>query len=101
MSFAQSLIIYFISPMISAYIFLVVAYVIMGWLANFGVVNMRHPQVRQIYNILHQISSYSMDPIKRVLPSFGGLDFSPLVVIFGLTWFDRFVLWQKLMPMLG
>jgi len=52
MSFAQSIIVHFISPLIGAYIFLIVIYVIMGWLAGFGVVNMRNPTVRQIY-VLH------------------------------------------------
>jgi len=101
MSFAQSLIVYLISPLIGAYIFLIVIYVIMGWLAQFGVVNMNHPQVRQIYFLLERIAGFVMRPIQKIIPPFGGLDFSPVVAILGLSWFNNWVLLQKLGPMLG
>jgi len=101
MSFAQSIVFYFISPLIGAYIFLIVIYVIMGWLASFGVVNMRNPNVRQIYVMLERISNYVLKPIQQILPAMGGLDFSPVVAILGLSWFNNFILIEKLFPMLG
>lgn len=100
MSFAQSLILHFIMPIISAYIFIIVVYVIMGWLAQFGVVNMRNPQIRQIYNVLERVSGFVLKPIQKIVPAFGGLDFSPVIAILGLSWFNNFVLFQKILPML-
>jgi len=100
MSFAQSIILHFIMPVISAYIFLIVIYVIMGWLVGFGVVNMRNQNVRQIYMILEQVSGFVLRPIQRILPPMGGLDFSPIVAILGLSWFNNYVLFQMIYPML-
>lgn len=99
MSFAQSLILHFIMPAISAYIFLIVIYVIMGWLASFGVVNMRNPSVRQIYTVLERVAGFVLRPIQQILPAFGGLDFSPVVAILGLSWFNNYVIFQKLLPL--
>lgn len=99
MSFAQSLIDGFIQPIISAYIFIIVIYVIMGWLAQFGVVNMRNPQIRQIYNVLQQVSGFVLKPIQKIVPPLGGLDFSPVVAILGLSWINNYVIGQLLLPM--
>ena len=38
-----------------------------------------------IYSLLYSITEPVLGPIRRVLPSFGGLDFSPMIVIFGLS----------------
>ena len=100
MSFAQSLIIHFVMPLISAYIFLIVIYVIMGWLVAFGVVNMNNHNVRQIYRVLEQISNFVMRPIQKIIPPFGGIDISPLIAILGLSWFNSFVLRSLLLPVL-
>ncbi len=101
MSFAQSIIYYFLVPVISAYIFIIFVYVIMGWLISFGVINMRNQNVRQIYLVLERAASFTLDPIRKIIPPLGGLDFSPLIVFFGLQWFSGFVLMQKLFPVLG
>lgn len=33
-----------------------------------------------------------LDPLRRLLPSFGGLDFTPMLLIFGLQWVKRTML---------
>jgi len=101
MSFLQSIVIYFIAPAIGAYVFIIFLYVIMGWLASFNVINLRNPNVYPIYMILERVSNYVLRPIRKVLPPFGGLDFSPVVALFGLYWFRDYVLLQLLFPMLG
>lgn len=101
MSFLQSIIIYFIAPAIGAYVFLIFIYVIMGWLASFGVINMRNPNVYQIYSVLERIANYILGPIRRIIPPLGGLDFSPIVALFGLYWIRDYLILQLLFPLLG
>ncbi len=57
---------------------------IMSWLINFDVINIRNPFVAQIWRGLNRITGPVYRPIRRVLPNMGGLDFSPVVVLFGL-----------------
>ncbi len=64
--------------------FIVIAHIIMSWLINFGVLNMRQSIVAQIWDGLNRILQPIYDPIRRVLPNMGGLDLSPLIVILGI-----------------
>lgn len=40
-----------------------------------------HPMVVNVYDVLTQMTEPILAPIRRVLPTFGMLDFSPLVAI--------------------
>jgi YggT family protein len=40
-----------------------------------------NPLLVTIYQLANQLTEPIMGPIRRVLPSFGGLDFTPMVVI--------------------
>ena len=62
----------------------VIIHLIMGWLINFQVLNMRQPVVAQIYYALHNLLEPIYRPIRRYLPSTGGMDFSPIIVFLGI-----------------
>ena len=61
--------------------FIVIAHVIMSWLISFNVLNRHQPLVSQIWYGLERLLEPFYRPIRRVLPSMGGLDLSPLVLI--------------------
>jgi YggT family protein len=63
----------------------------MSWLVSFNVINLRNPMMRQIYYGIESIMKPLMAPIQRVLPSFGGMDFSPIVVLLLLQWLKGYV----------
>ena len=50
-----------------------------------------HPLLVAIDRVVSQITEPVMAPIRRMLPPFGGLDFSPMVVII-ILWLIREVL---------
>ena len=64
--------------------FLVLAQVIMSWLINFGILNTGQPAVVQIWQSLNKLLEPIYGPIRRVVPSLGGLDLAPLVVLIGI-----------------
>ncbi|PCH98607.1 MAG: YggT family protein [Rhodobacteraceae bacterium] len=66
-----------------AYFFLV-AHIIMSWLINFDVLNLRQPLVAQIWYGLNRILEPVYAPLRRILPSAGGIDFSPIVLFIGI-----------------
>ena len=61
--------------------FIVIAHVIMSWLINFQVLNLRQPLVAQIWDGLNRLLEPLYGPIRRVLPPMGGLDLAPLVAL--------------------
>jgi YggT family protein len=62
----------------------VIASAIASWLVAFGVVNMRNQVVRTIVETLYRLTEPMLRPIRRMLPNFGGIDISPVVLILGL-----------------
>jgi YggT family protein len=64
--------------------FIVIAHVILSWLINFGVLNLRQPVVAQIWDGLNRLLEPVYSPIRRMLPPMGGLDLAPLVVFIGI-----------------
>lgn len=59
----------------------VIIHVIMSWLISFNVLNRTQPLVWQIWSGLNRLLEPIYGPIRSVLPSMGGLDLSPLVLI--------------------
>jgi YggT family protein len=66
---------------IDLYIYVIIAAVIMSWLVGFGVVNIRNEFARAVVRILDALTDPVFGPIRRILPSVGGLDFSPLIAL--------------------
>ena len=65
-------------------IFFVFAHVIMSWLINFQVLNIRQPLVSQIWYGLNRLLEPLYGTVRRVLPVMGGLDLAPLVVLIAI-----------------
>ena len=64
--------------------FLMIAHIIMSWLINFQVLNLRQPLIAQLWDGLNRILEPLYGPIRRLLPNTGGLDLAPLVVFIGI-----------------
>jgi len=64
--------------------FVVIVHIVMSWLLNFGVLNIRQPVVAPIWSGLNRLLEPVYAPIRQILPNLGGLDLAPLVVILGL-----------------
>ena len=61
--------------------FLILAQVIMSWLVNFQVLNIRQPLVRQIWDGLNRLLEPVYARVRNILPRMSGLDLAPLVVL--------------------
>lgn len=65
--------------------FIVIAHVIMSWLINFQVLNLRQQFVWQIWNGLERLLNPVYSRLRAVLPNLGGLDLAPLVVLLAVA----------------
>lgn len=64
--------------------FFVLVQVILSWLVNFEVLNLRQPLVYQIWSGLNRLLEPLYRPIRNILPPMGGLDLAPLLVFIGI-----------------
>ena len=59
----------------------VIVQVICSWLVAFNVINLHQPFVRAVYTAMDRITEPLYRPIRKLLPDFGGLDFSPIILL--------------------
>ena len=67
--------------------FIMLAHIIMSWLINFQVLNLRQPLVAQLWYGLNRLLEPVYGRLRRVLPDLQGIDLAPLVallIVYGL-----------------
>lgn len=65
-----------IGQIISLYEIVLIVRIVLSWIPH----NPYHPAVTFLYKITEPI----LQPVRRVIPSIGGIDISPIVVFIGL-----------------
>lgn len=80
-----------IDIILSLYVWVLFFSIIMSWLIMFNVVNSSNKFVYVVADFLYKVTEPVLRPIRRFMPSIGGLDLSPIVLLLGI-WFIRAVL---------
>ena len=73
---------------------LILASVVLSWLFAFNIVNVNNPTVRQISYSLSRMTDPLLSPIRRLLPSIGGLDLSPIILLILLEFLRQLIIGQ-------
>ena len=60
---------------------IIIIQAVLSWLVAFNVINTHNDFVRAFFNALDRLTRPLYAPIRKILPDFGGLDFSPVVVL--------------------
>ena len=68
------------------------AQVILSWLIAFNVLNTSNQGIRRFLQGLDRFLDPLYRPIRKILPDFGGLDFSPLVLLLAISILSQIVL---------
>lgn len=79
------------------YWWVMLAMIIMSWLISFNVINTRNEFVATVWRVVTALTEPVLRPIRRALPSFGGLDLSPIIVFLGII-FLRLVIQYYIYP---
>lgn len=74
---------------IQLYIYALIAMAILSWLMAFGIVNTRNSFVYRAMDFLTRITEPALRPIRRILPTFGGIDISPIILILILYYVQK------------
>src|SRR3954447_3227213 len=67
--------------LLSILTWIIIGQVIISWLFAFNVLNTSSGGVRAFAIAIDRITAPLYRPIRRILPDFGGIDFSPLVIL--------------------
>jgi YggT family protein len=61
--------------------YIIILQAILSWLVAFNVINLHNDFARSFLHTLDRITAPLYRPFRRILPDFGGLDFSPMIVL--------------------
>ena len=73
---------------------IVLIQVIMSWLINFDVINLCQPFVYQLWTGINRLLDPIYRPIRKVLPNLGGIDLAPMVLIIGILFVQRLIIYD-------
>jgi len=82
---------YLVDFALEVVIWIVIAYAVLSWLVAFNVVNMRNRFVYQATRVLDSLARPLLAPFKRLLPSMGGMDFSPVILMVLVIGVERYL----------
>ena len=63
------------------YWYLVIIQAVISWLIAFNVINTYSRPVAMVLDFLYRITEPVLRPIRQIVPSFGGLDISPIILL--------------------
>jgi YggT family protein len=73
-----------IDMILQVLVWVIIAQVIISWLVAFNVINTQSNFVRTLLDALDRLTAPLYRPIRKVMPDFGGIDFSPIVLILAI-----------------
>ncbi|MDR7230656.1 YggT family protein [Caulobacter sp. BE264] len=65
---------------------------ILSWLVAFDVINRRNTAVYQVLDFLDRITGPVLRPFQRMIPSLGGVDISPIIVLLIISGVQNYLL---------
>ena len=80
-----------IYSLLNLYVWVLIISAVLSWLVAFDVVNPQNRFVRMVGDVSYRITEPALRPIRRVLPIMGGLDLSPIVLIFLIYFLQSFI----------
>ena len=76
---------------IEIYVWILIASAVFSWLVAFDVVNRRNRTVNTVADFLYRITEPPLRPLRRIIPSFGGIDVTPVILILILYFIQRLI----------
>ncbi|EDP63808.1 hypothetical protein BAL199_14272 [alpha proteobacterium BAL199] len=77
-------VLWLIKQVVQLYTYLLFAYIVIDLLVKFGVVNAYNRVVYVAMDFLSRITEPLLRPIRNLMPSLGGIDISPVILVLAL-----------------
>ncbi len=77
---------------LNIYVYIIIASVIVSWLIAFDVINTRNQQAANLVRLLGRATDPVYKPLRKYIPPLGGIDVTPIVVIFGIYLLQRIII---------
>lgn len=69
---------------LQVYLWIIIIQVALSWLIVFNVVNLSNPQAQNFVSLLNKITDPVFSQLRKFIPPIGGIDITPIIVIFAI-----------------
>ena len=83
---------FIVSSLLELLVWAIIISAVLSWLVAFDVVNLRNRFVYNVSRFLDAVTRPVLAPFQRMIPSLGGVDISPIIVILILQGVIRYLL---------
>lgn len=80
-----------LQTVLSLFLWVIIIDAVLSWLIAFDVVNTRNRLVGTIADGCNRLTAPALAPIRKIIPPLGGMDITPIVLIIGVQFLQRFV----------
>ena len=80
-----------LDSVITIYIWIVIINAVLSWLVAFNILNTQNRFVFSVLDATYKLTDPALNKIRRVLPTFGSVDLSPVVLILFLMFIRNLV----------
>lgn len=92
---------FIVSSLLELLIWAIIISAILSWLVAFDVINLRNRFVYNVSRFLEAVTRPVLAPFQRIIPSLGGVDISPIIVILILQGILRYLLPMIFAPIIN
>jgi YggT family protein len=96
MSLIEAIYVYFLHPLLTILVWVIIINAILSWLVAFRVVNPHNQLVSMIGRFTMGVTDPLLRPIRRFVPPLGGIDITPIILILAIFFTRDWVLPQLL-----
>jgi YggT family protein len=89
---------YLILLFLKLYSYVIIASVIVSWLVAFEVINAKNEQAQNLLRAIDKVTAPVYTPLRKFIPPIGGIDITPIVVIFIIFLLQNIVAQLFMMP---
>ena len=83
---------FILNALLSLLTFVIIANAILSWLVAFDVINLRNRFAYSVAHFLEAVSRPVLSPFQRFVPTFGGIDVSPIIAWLVIAGIQKFLL---------
>jgi YggT family protein len=92
MNFLWAIYGYFLKPLLTILVWVIVINAVLSWLVAFNVVNPQNQLVSMIGRFTYAITEPLLRPIRRFIPPLGGVDITPIILILAIIFTREYLL---------
>jgi YggT family protein len=79
-----------LQTVLSLFLWVIIIGAVLSWLVAFDVVNTRNKVVATVLDLTDRLTAPVLNPLRKVIPTLGGVDLTPVVAIIGVQFLQLF-----------